>query len=317
MTSRLALPPAESEEDFDDLTDEDLRPGVAALCRDLGVGDLGVGGSDVVRFPGGSLPVYAVGAAVLKLFPPVHLDEFPVEAGVLAAVEGRLPVPTPGVRAVGERDDWGYVLMDRLRGESLETAWNGLGAEGRDSIATQLGEALAALHAVPVPEIDDWWPEDWDDFVYTQRAMCVARHRGLGLAPEWLAKVEPFLDGVDLPDGEPVLLHTEIMRQHLLVAPGDDGWRLTGLLDFEPAVRGAREYEFVGLGCSVAEGDARFLGRALRAYGYADPDEAFRRRMMAWTLLHFYSNVRKYLDRLPQPEEPTFESLAERWYATE
>jgi hygromycin-B 7''-O-kinase len=310
VTQRLALPPAESEEDFDELTDDDLRPGVEALCRDLGA-DV----SGLHRFPTGSLPVYAAGPLALKLFPEVYADDFPVEAGVLAAVQGRLPIPTPAVYAVGERDGWGYVLMDRLRGESLETVWDAIDPAARDALATQLGEAMAALHALPHPEIEDWWPQDWDDFVAQQRAMCVARHQGLGLAPEWVEQVQPFLDSVELPQSEPVLLHTEIMRQHLLVSPTGD--TLTGLFDFEPAMRGAREYEFVAVSVFGSEGDARFLGRALRAYGYDrnQLDEAFRRRMMAWTLLHFYSNVRKYLDHLPKPEEPTFESLADRWYA--
>ena len=309
MTLHLALPLVESEEDFDELTDDDLRPGVEALCRDLGA-DV----SGLHMFPDGSLPVYAAGPLVLKLFPEPYAEGLPVEAGVLAAVHGRLPIPTPAVHAVGERDGWGYVLMDRLRGESLETVWDSTDPAARDGLATQLGEAMAALHAVPPPGIGDWWPDDWDEFVAQQRAMCVARHQGLGLAPDWVERIGPFLDGVELPGAEPVLLHTEIERRHLLVSPRGD--RFTGLFDFEPAIRGAREYEFVNVSVFGSEGDARFLGRVLRAYGVS-ADPAFRRRMMAWTLLHFYSNVRKYLDRLPKPEEPTFEALADRWYATE
>lgn len=51
------------------------------------------------------------------------------------------------------------------------------------------------------------------------------------------------------PSGPPVLLHTEIMSEHLLVTQSPGGsWRLSGLLDFEPAMRGEREYEFVGAG---------------------------------------------------------------------
>ena len=53
------------------------------------------------------------------------------------------------------------------------------------------------------------------------------------------------------------------MREHLLVSEGPGGaWRLTGLIDFEPAMRGEREYEFVGVGVFVAAGDFAqfFLG---------------------------------------------------------
>ncbi len=44
------------------------------------------------------------------------------------------------------------------------------------------------------------------------------------------------------------LLHTEVMRQHLLTAEGPQrGMGLSGLIDFEPAMRGEREYEFAGV----------------------------------------------------------------------
>jgi len=55
---------------------------------------------------------------------------------------------------------------------------------------------------------------------------------------------------------------------HLLVTPNPDGWSLSGLFDFEPAMRGARECEFASVGLFVAHGDAGFLRRLLLAYGY-------------------------------------------------
>jgi hygromycin-B 7''-O-kinase len=301
-------PEADDEEDFDLVARDEaaLGPGVRALCDFLGV----TGGP--TRYAGGSLPVYAIGDLVLKLFPPVHADELAVEAGVLTAVQGRLPVPTPGVHATGTFERWGYVLMDRMPGVPLAGCWNTLGTAERDSIAGQLGEAMAALHAVPVPEIEDWEPEDWPEFVAGQVAGCAGRQRALGLRPAWVAQIPEFLAGVPLGTERPVLLHTEIMSEHLLVSDG----RLTGLIDFEPAVRGAPEYDFVGPAVFLADGDARFYGRLLRAYGI-EPDRELRHRLMAWTLLHFYSNLDAYLSRLPAPAEPTFPALANRWFATD
>jgi hygromycin-B 7''-O-kinase len=301
-------PDASDEEDYDFIAkDEDaLGPGLRALLAHLDVA------AGPVRFPTGSLPVYAVGEYVLKLFPPVYLDELPVEAGVLEAVHGRLPVPTPAVHRSGEFEGWGYVLMDRLRGRSLADVWDGV---DRDRIADQLGATMAALHAVPPPVIDDWFPADWEEFVADQRAGCAGRHRALGLPAEWARQIPGFLDRMDLAPGRTVLLHTEVMRHHLLV---DEGGDLSGLIDFEPAMRGAAEYEFAGVGAYGSSGDARFLGRTLRAYGYRDDqlDAGLRRRLLAWLLLHYYSNLPAYLDRLPPPAEPTLESLADRWFAT-
>ena len=86
-----------------------------------------------------------------------------------------------------------------------------------------------------------------------------------------------------------MLLHTEVRRQHLLVVQAHGaGWRLSGLVDFDHAIRGAREYEFAGVGHPVARGDSRFLRRVLTAYGYPGDqlDRDLRRRLLAWAILH-------------------------------
>jgi hygromycin-B 7''-O-kinase len=191
--------------------------------------------------------------------------------------------------------------------------------QDRDRIAACLGETMAALHELPLLVIPGWWPDDWAVFADGQRARCVDEQLSLGLAPEWAEQIPGFLAEVPLPDEPLVLLHTEIMRQHLLVSQDGSGdWQLSGLIDFEPAMRGAREYEFVALGCFVSEGDARFLRRTLIAYGYTGDqlDEALRRRLMAWTILHRYSNLAAYLSRMPAPPEPSFGALADSWFAT-
>ena len=119
------LPPASTTAEFAAIRRDEavLRPGVDAIVARHRLR------GDVVRFADGSLPVYAIGAAhVLKLFPPVDLAASTTEAAVLAAIAGRLPIPTPRVEAVGELAGWRYVLMDRLRGTSLATAWPSLDA---------------------------------------------------------------------------------------------------------------------------------------------------------------------------------------------
>ena len=58
------------------------------------------------------------------------------------------------------------------------------------------------------------------------------------------------------------------MRSHLLTAEGPEGtWRLSGLIDFEPAMLGEREYEFADVGESAAEPGSRFGTRTLTACG--------------------------------------------------
>jgi hygromycin-B 7''-O-kinase len=286
-----------------------LRPGVDSICERHRLQ-----GGMITRFADGSLPVYALGdSRVLKLYPPVFRSELDIESRVLEAVRGRLPIPTPGVEATGEQDGWGYILMERLRGESLATAWPRIPARDRERLAAQLGVALAALHAVRDPVLETLGPPDWDELMRTQRASCVERQRAKGLDEHWLAQIPSFLESVPLATpARRVLLHTEIMREHLLVDEGADGFAFTGLFDFEPSMQGAPEYEFAAVGAFVSCGDGAMLRRLLLAYGYqpAELDEAFARRMLAYALLHRYSNLRWYLARLPPPAAPTLEALA-------
>jgi hygromycin-B 7''-O-kinase len=293
-------PPVTTDEEYQAA---DLLPGVRRLCRSLGVN-----ASNPVRYATGSLPVFALGDLVLKLFVPECAEDARIEAGVLEAVAGRLPVPTPRVHHAGLHDGWGYVVMDRLAGRPLLEVWPAATPSRRDSIAGQLGEMIAALHELPAPEIDGWFPDGWDAFVAAQSRVCVAHQRQRRLAEHWLAQIPEFLRDVPL-DNSPALLHTEINGEHLYV---DDDWRLSGLLDFETAMRGACGYEFVAPGLFLADGDSRFLSRLYAAYGRAVPPL----ELMAWTLLHRYSSLASYLRRLPEPPEPTLDALAERWFGT-
>lgn len=303
----ITFPPAGTEAEFDALTRQDLLPAVTSLTGSLGLGE-------VVPFTDGSLPVYAVGDdLVLKLFPPVHLDELPTERTMLEVLHGKLPIPTPGVERAGEQDGWGYVLMDRLPGETLKNAWPRLSTEDKARLAPELGEALAALHSLHDPRLDVLGPPNWADFLAEQRANIVEHHRKRGLDESWIAQIPAFLDSVDLGAPPVVPLHTEFMRDHLMVAHDGDRWRLTGLFDFEPAMRGAAEYDFVAVGLFVSGGDADFLRRLLAGYGVT-PDEHFARRCLAYALLHVYSNFTWYLRVLPAPAEPTLESLSQAWW---
>ncbi|GAA0261137.1 aminoglycoside 3'-phosphotransferase/choline kinase family protein [Saccharothrix mutabilis subsp. mutabilis] len=247
--------------------------------------------------------MYAVGERhVLKLFPAVHLDEVATERDVLEAVHGKLPVPTPELFAAGEFGGWGFVHMERLRGDVVKDVWPALDGPGRNGIARQVGEALSALHAVESPVRA---PADWGAFVHDQTTACVARQVSRGLAPAWVEQIPGFLDSVDLGDAEPVLAHTEVMSAHLLTRDG----RLTGLFDFEPAMRAAREYEFVATGVFLTRGETGPKRALLDGYGHpVDP-----RKVMAYTLLHVYSNLAWYLREVPTGAT-TFDGLAEHWF---
>jgi hygromycin-B 7''-O-kinase len=267
-----------------------------------------------VRYDSGSLPVYAVGDGhVLKVFPPYEQEHASVEARVLAAVQDALPMPTPRLVAAETHDGWPCILMTQLHGTRVVDAWPTLSPTARDRLADTLGQTLAALHAIDTAPLADL-PPRWDAFIADQAATATQRQSKRGLDAYWLARVDDFLARwMPPPAARHALLHTEIMREHLLV---DADGRASGLFDFEPAMIGAPEYEFASVGLFFACGDARALRRTLLAYGYAPHqlDVALQCRFMAHTLLHRYSHLRWYLERIPAGGATTLEQLATRWW---
>ncbi len=313
---RTLLPRAEAVAEFQAVRRDEarLRPGAVEIARRHGLG-----GEEVARFEAGSLPVYAVGEGhVLKLYPPCHGAEFDIESSALELLQGRLPIPTPRLRATGELDGWRYVLMERLRGRPLAEVWGQVPRRERERLAEAIGAGVAALHAVDasrsaVPR------RDWPAFVAAQRAGAEEAQRKRGLDEAWVAQIAGFLERAGLEAAAPtVLLHTELMREHLLAAPdGAGGWRLTGLIDFESALQGAAEAEFASVGLFVTCAEAGLLRRLLLAYGYAEAalDEGLQRRLMAQALLHPFSHLGWYLQRVPPPAGVvTLEGLAAWWW---
>ncbi|GLW98013.1 aminoglycoside 3'-phosphotransferase/choline kinase family protein [Microtetraspora sp. NBRC 16547] len=305
------LPLADTEEQYDAIDEAELRAGVLALCQHLGLT------GEVVAFDEGSLPVYAVGDdLVIKLYPPLYLDELPIERDVLSALEGHLSIPTPGAKEAGEFHGWGYILMDRLHGEDLKRAWPKIPRHERERLARQLGKVLAELHAITPPDV--LGPPDWAAFRAERAAATAAQNRRRGLDQTWLDQIPAFLDSVDLEPGEPVLLHTEFMNVHVLVQEEAGAWRLSGLFDFEPAMRGAREYDLVAVGIFLTRGDRSLMRTFLDGYGY--PEErraALPRKVMAYALLHVYSHLPWYFREVPASGATTFDELADRWFGVQ
>ncbi|MEU6371348.1 aminoglycoside phosphotransferase family protein [Streptomyces sp. NPDC046931] len=288
-----------------------LRPAALDLCNQMGLVGLALR-----RFDDGSLPVYALGGdMVLKLYPRFGTAEAIREARVLAHLWGQLPLPTPRLIATDEYvNGWRFVLMSRLPGRSVAEAWPQLTAAEQDRIVAESAQALAALHAMAwKPLTDIVGPSDWSSFLRRRRAGTLEQHGRTGVTEPWLSRIPDFLDAVPLPvSTELALLHTEFMREHLTIDMRG-GRRLTGLFDFEPAMIGDPAYDFASVGLFITRADPRQLRRFYEAYGRAphDPDQ-----LLAYALLHMYSDLPFYLRELPLPSEPRLDALAELWFGT-
>ena len=306
-------PAVKSPADWDRVRGDDARlaDGVAAILARHGVEP------SVERFKTGSLPVYAVGTSnVLKLFPPHEADFQQTEAAALAAVHGRISIPTPEVVAADTLDEWPYILMTRCVGRPVREVWSTLDRPTRVRLMRTFGAAMSELHGLTgLPAI---LHIDWPRFIDNQRATAVARQRERGLASRWLTQIDGFLDRVAIPRVPEmrVLLHTELMQEHLLVASSGAGWRWTGLIDFEPSMVGDPGYELASVGLFVTEGDRELFAAVLEAYGRQPlRGSALAERCLAYALLHRYSHLGWYIDRLRPPSAvDRLEGLAEAWF---
>jgi len=273
-------------------------------------------GDNVDRFVTGTQPVFAAGDSyVIKLFQLTERRHFETEVAALTRIDSTLSIPTPRVVATGQRGEWWFVAMTRLLGRPLVEVWQTLAFDERCRLVSEVGASLAELHALAT---DDLAPlaVDWSRFMRQQRDSARDRQAAKGLEPLWLDQVDAFLERWHpADDGRRVLLHTEVMREHLLVDQRHGTWQLSGLFDFEPAMVGAPEYEFASVGIFVACAEPKLFHIALDAYGLRR-DDAFPLRVMAYSLLHRYSNLRWYLERLPHARHSDLESLARSWFAT-
>lgn len=246
---------------------------------------------------GGSNLVAAVDQRwIVKLFPPFHRHQWESERRVLPRFAGTLPVSVPELVASGELEDgYAYAIITRLGGESLESSWRRYTRIERASLMSQIGETMAAAHAVEVGDLDDL-PPRWPDFLRRQIAGCRERHTRLGM-PAWIVdRVDEFVaDALPaLPlEGARVILTGEYTPSNLLVEETRAGPRLTGMIDFGDAMIGPAIYDLLGPASFLACGDPLLLRNLIEHHGQLDwPIRApMRRGLLALLCLHRYSNL--------------------------
>lgn len=300
------FPAITTEEEFEALrkTPEPWLPAIRAICAAHGLS------GELRLFDQGSCVLFAVGSRwVIKLFEPWTIEHYHTERAVMAHLEGALPVPTPVLVAADLLDGWGAIVMTRLEGRAMNIAWADIPPPDRLRLNREVGALAAALHALPTTGLESLRPA-WAAFIDSQRAACVERHRGHGLAPPLLSEIESLIQDVEPPPASSTLLHTELTGHNLLVARRGASWTLTGLIDFEPGMLGAPEYDLVGMSIFVGRGQPRLLRAALSAYGVADDriDANLQRTLMALTLLHRYSRLGFFwgqVSRDPMPSSLT------------
>ena len=233
---------------------------------------------------------------VIKIFPPFHQDQFNSEQLVLKHLEGKLSVKTPRLQHIGDIAGWPYIMMTKLDGTLLETLWESLAYSNKKIIIHELGALIKEVHAIPtdgLEEIDC----HWETFIHQQITNCVNQHRSRRLVetlvqqiPGYLASIEKSLRSIH----KPVLLTGEYTPMNFMVKKMDDTWHIDSLFDFGDAMLGLSEYDLLGPGAFLIQGDQSLLREFLIAYGYstAQMNQNLSHQLTALMLLHKYSHLK-------------------------
>jgi len=230
---------------------------------------------------------------VIKIFPPLHKSHFDNEVLVMKSIFTKLSVKTPQIEYVGEIDQWPYIIMSQLEGILLEGLWEGLDQSNKIIIIRELGSLIHEVHSLPTEGLETI-NYHWNDFIKKQLNQCVARHQKTGLPSILLQQIPNYLNLTKdiLPIiKNPVILTGEYTPMNLLVKQEAGVWHIHGLIDFGDSMLGLREYDLLGPGTFLIQGNKILLREFLSAYGYS-PEEmtnALSRKLTALMLLHRYS----------------------------
>jgi len=228
----------------------------------------GLGAGRIEAFGSGwDNTAYLVDGEFVFRFPrrEIAVELLETEARVLPRIAPRLPLPIPVPEWVGratERFAWPFAGYRRLAGRTADVA--ALSEEERKAAAPALGRFLAALHALPMDEVD--LPSD-----------CIHRLAFEQRMPRMVDWLEGLREGELVDDPEPLLrqfegeipqpraraalVHGDFYARHVLV--GDDR-RVCGVIDWgdvhagDPAVDLSIMYGF--LPPSARDGFARAYG---------------------------------------------------------
>jgi hygromycin-B 7''-O-kinase len=249
----------------------------------------------LVLFEGTNIVFSHGNTRVIKIYPPLHQEHFTSEVLVMKHLEKKLSVKVPEIEYEGTISGWPYIIMSRLDGVLLEGLWEKLDEKNKIIIIHELGTLIREVHSLPTDGLEAI-DCHWTQFISRQINQCVAQHQATHLADALLKQIPSHLEAVErlLPVIQrPVLLTGEYTPMNFLVKQKSGIWHINGLIDFGDCMLGLPEYDLLGPGVFLIQGNKKLLREFLLAYGYS-PEKLtplLSRQLTALMLLHRYSNL--------------------------
>lgn len=263
----------------------------------------------------GSHIVYRVGDSWIKIMAPMFSKDMAFEVAGLKCVEGHLSVDVPRILAQGTLEDWHYVILSHVDGERVGDVWSGFSLEEKSSVAGQIGSATLELQACS-PDSVVKGRGDWKKFINAQLDGVVTHHQSKNLAPAWLSTLADFIGRFDRSEfvgNREVFLHADLTWDHFLVKRQNGAPVVSGVIDLADCRVGHPEYDIPASAAFIFKNQAEALRAYMLGLGYenAQLDGRMSEKLLAWTCLHFYSDLKNYFSKEMQEHSPgDFSSLA-------
>lgn len=261
----------------------------------------------------GSRILYEIGNdRVVKVFSPHEKDFCENEACHLKLLHGKLSATTPELILKGIHDGYPFIVMQKLEGSPLKSVWNLLSIWEKKCILGQIADILKELHSITLEQTESRG-ENWNSFISSQRINLLKNHSEFGLDHAWTKKIIQFIQNTDPIEfsSTTAICHTEIMKEHIFVTKGLNGFKVTGLIDFEPSMAAIPEYDFCSVGLFVSAGEEGLFKHFLKSYGYRGSSTGIMRML----LLHRYSNMKWFISTIPDSLDlRSIEDLSNYWF---
>ncbi len=273
-----------------------------------------------IRGVRGSHIVYRVGNCWIKIMAPLFAKDMAFEIAGLKSIEGRLRVATPQILGQGEIEDWPYIILSHVEGERIGDVWSTFNAEEKCSMARQIAATTLELQACAVDSVVRE-RGNWREFIKSRLKNLEDHHRTKNLDPLWLSKLAGFIGQFD--EGEfigsrEVFLHADLTWDHFLVSRENGLPVLSGVIDLADCRGGHPEYDIPASAVFIFKNDPSSLREYLIGLGYQEHElnQRFSEKLMAWTCLHFYSDLKNYFaNEMPKQEPGDFSALAQNVFS--
>jgi hygromycin-B 7''-O-kinase len=157
---------------------------------------------------------------------------------------------------------------------------------------------------------------NWNTFITDRLRNLVPHHRAKKMSEKWIQALPRFIDQFSPEEflcDNPVFLHADLTWDHFLVSSPNNIPHISGVIDFADCRIGHPEYDIPATAAFILKSQAAPLREYLLGMGYKNTElnTRFSEKMMAWTCLHYYSDLKNYFEsEMLQLDSGDFHALA-------